>query len=158
MHVYGLWSQCRILGVYAADLVSIALVAESGKTTRDDLVIQLQGVQCNTVLREVDPPLTALKLYAPDAEGGRTNKKEPGPCPDGRKFVQQLARRYRRQFVHVPNAGTGWLDSLSPGNKVPGNLYLYVGPVLFPTITECLSISDELVRTGHGTPRGKRAA
>lgn len=158
MPVNGLWSPCRILGVYAADLISVGLIADSGKITRDDLTVQLQAVQCHTVDREVDPPLSVLKLYCPDAADGRTNLRQPGPCPKGCDFVRKLARRYKRHFVHVPIGGTGWLDMLSPGARVPGSLYLYVGPVLNPTVTECLSLSDELLRHGHAVPRGKRVA
>lgn len=158
MHVFGLWSPCKIMGVYHADLVSVALIADNGQRTRDDLTIQLQGVSANRVMRDIDPPLNALRLYAPDAEDGRTNKQEPGPCPKAARFVEQLARRYKRHFVHIPIGGSGWLDSLSPGAKVPGNLYLYVGPVLYPSITECLSISDQLLRNGHGVSTGKRVA
>ncbi len=158
MQLNGLWAPCRILGVYAADLISVALVAASGKVTRDDLTIQLEAVQCHMIEREVDPPLNVLRLYAPNAVDGRTNQKEPGPCPEGCDFVRKLLRRYKRHFIHVPIGGTGWLDMLSTGARVPGSLYLYVGPVLNPTVTECVSVSDEILRHGHGVPRGKRVA
>lgn len=156
--MHGLWSPCRIMAIYAADLVSLVLVSSLGRRTADDMMVQLRSVACNTVLREIDPPLLALRMYAPQADGGRANVKEPGPDPVGRQFVQSLVRRHNRHFVYVPVGGDGWLESLSSGRKIPGDLYLYSGPLRSPKRQQCISLAGAVLEAGHGTLRGSSVA
>lgn len=159
MVVSGLWTPVKVLHVYAADLISVALIAADGRATSDDVLVQLESVACNTIVREIDPPAPVLRMYAPNADGGRSNQFDAGPCPAGRKVAQSLLRKAKRVYLLAPVAGSGWIQRLADHEAIAGNIYwTNAGTPGAIMPSDCISLAGELLRMGHARPRSSAVA
>jgi hypothetical protein len=148
---------CEIVGgvvvrnVYAADLFSICLRGPSGESIGDDLTLALLGVKTITITRRLDPPPHALKLFDPEAADGYHNATGPGPCPVARDAAARLIARAAEVAVRIPIVGPGFLETLTPGARVYGYLFLILDPPFDP-LAEILgggeSIADLLLAEG----------
>lgn len=119
----GIVALCRVRYVYAADLLSIMLLADDRSETGEDITLRLPCV-ANHVLREGDPPLLALRLFDPAADGGRTSLA-PGPCRDAARAARKAIDQAAAAVCHIPiQPRSQWLDSLTPGVLLTGELYL----------------------------------
>jgi hypothetical protein len=150
---------CEIVGgvvvrnVYAADLFSICLRGPSGESIGDDLTLALLGVKTATVIRFIDPPPHAMRLFDPDADGGRYKAADPGPCPVARDTAARMIARASAVAVRIPIAGPGFLETLTPGARVYGYLMIWQnGPPSDPVagfLEGGESIADLLAADGH---------
>lgn len=166
----GIVALCRVRYVYAADRLSVMLLASDGGETGDDVTLQLPCVG-NSVQRPGDPPLLALRLFDPAAEDGKTSLA-PGPCPDATRATKRALRDCGVTAVHLPiMPRRGWMESLTPGILMQGELYLLPqGPVNDPdgddpdpadaaalhdmsrwrvSLSGAQRLSELLVRAGH---------
>lgn len=123
----GIVALCRVRYVYAADRLSVMLLASDGGETGDDVTLQLPCV-ANSISRPCDPPLLALRLFDPSAADGRTSLA-PGPCPNASRATKRALRDCGVTAVHLPiMPRRGWMESLTPGILMQGELYLLPGP------------------------------
>lgn len=156
----GIVALCRVRYVYAADRLSIMLLANDGSETGDDITLRLPCM-ANYVVREGDPPLLALRLFDPSADRGRSSLS-PGPCPKAARAVQKLLATAVATVVHIPiEARRDWLNSLVPGVTLTGNLYLLSQrptpldpddddpPAI--TLDDSFSLAHQLVQAGHAS-------
>lgn len=159
MVLLGLVAICHVRHVYAADRFSIMLLSDVMRET-DDITLQLRDVGGNSVMRESDPPLLALRMFDPTAADGRA-AAAPGPCPVARRFVERLIREAACVVAHVPIVNRrGWLDSLTAGCIETGELYLLPHPLEPPDgeligsgINQEWQLSRQLLAAGHAHSR-----
>ena len=151
--INGLFSRVRVRGVYAADTYAVVLVDQHGRSLTDDLVVRLIGWRANEIEREIDPPLltercwpTVTRTVVMDGEEMEIEESQafgPGPCPEGRAAAQRIVQRASAIYAYAPIGGDGFLESLSAGQPVAGEILVGDDPRI-PIHT---LLGDHLVRS-----------